>query len=333
MILPNVSKFGEGWHRLTRLWLAAIVFALLVLGLAGQPVLAQSSETGAEVHTVQAGETLREIAESYGTTWQNMAAVNRMLDPNALEVGQVLQIFGQAPPDFVADYLAEDYVFPTVSPTAVAATSVPVLPGVYSATGETYIVQAGDTLGQIAAAYGVPLTALIEVNNITNPSYIYVGQPIVIAAPAVPPAPAAPYAEGKVILVSISEQYLWAYENGQVYVESFVTTGRPRADTPTGTYAVLTKYTDYRFISPYPEGHEFYYNSQVSNYSLRYTWDGYHIHDAPWRSDYGPGTNAPHVDSLGRQQTGSIGCTNVTAAAMATLFEWAEVGTPIVIVD
>jgi lipoprotein-anchoring transpeptidase ErfK/SrfK len=136
-----------------------------------------------------------------------------------------------------------------------------------------------------------------------------------------------------VILVSVSEQYLWAYEDGEIVVQSFVTTGRPRADTPTGTYQVLVKYTDYKFISPYPEGHEFYYNSQMSNYSLRYTWDGYHIHDAPWRSDYGPGTNVPHQDSLGRWQTGSIGCVNVAAGAMERLFEWAEVGTPVVVVD
>ncbi|MEX1020867.1 MAG: LysM peptidoglycan-binding domain-containing protein [Litorilinea sp.] len=291
------------------------------------------------VHVVQADETLRTIAESYGTTWQDVAAINRLENPNILEVGQVLRIFGEIPSDFVADYLRPDYdfsdmpVYTATVDSALGNAAPPVLPGTYVATDEVYSVQAGDTLGQIATAYGVPLSALIQVNNIENPTYIYVGQTIVIAAPAVPPAPAAPIAEGKVILVSVSQQYLWAYENGQVVVESFVTTGRPRADTPLGTWAVLVKYTDYQFVSPYPEGHEFYYNSQMSNYSLRYTWDGYHIHDAPWRSDYGPGTNVPHQDSLGRTQTGSIGCTNVTAAAMAQLYEWAEVGTPVVVVE
>jgi LysM repeat protein len=286
--------------------------------------VAESESVAPTVHVVQPGETLREIAESYGTTWEAMAAINRLPNANALEVGQALTIFGEIPEDYVAEVDA-------VAEWAAINTSV--LPDAYAATDVVHIVEAGDTLGQIAARYGVPLHALIQVNNIENPSVIHVGQRIVIAGPAIPPAPEAPQAEGKVILVSVSEQYLWAYEDGEIVVQSFVTTGRPRADTPTGTYQVLVKYTDYKFISPYPEGHEFYYNSQMSNYSLRYTWDGYHIHDAPWRSDYGPGTNVPHQDSLGRWQTGSIGCVNVTAGAMERLFEWAEVGTPVVVVD
>lgn len=143
--------------------------------------------------------------------------------------------------------------------------------------------------------------------------------------------PAAPTQVGKVILISIAQQHLWAFENGRLVLQTPVTTGRPGADTPVGTYNVLAKYSPYRFISPYPPGHEFYYDPVDSNYSLRITWNGHHIHDAPWRSDYGSGTNLPHTNSRGQWATGSIGCVNVPTSAMAQLYQWADDGIQVVI--
>jgi LasA protease len=55
---------------------------------------------------------------------------------------------------------------------------------------ETYTVQSGDTLGQIAARYGLALDALITANQITNPDLLYPGQVLIIPAPT--PAGSAP---------------------------------------------------------------------------------------------------------------------------------------------
>ncbi len=44
----------------------------------------------------------------------------------------------------------------------------------------TYTVQQGDLLGGIAQTFGVPLGALIEVNNLDNPDLIQIGQEILI---------------------------------------------------------------------------------------------------------------------------------------------------------
>ncbi len=41
---------------------------------------------------------------------------------------------------------------------------------------QTYTIQAGDTLAEIAAAYGVSVDALADANGITNPDQIEVGQ-------------------------------------------------------------------------------------------------------------------------------------------------------------
>lgn len=70
---------------------------------------------------------------------------------------------------------------------------------------QTYTVKAGDTLGAIARRLGVPLHLLIEVNQITDPNRIRVGQVLQVpgmttdtrehpAPPAAAPTPAAPAA-------------------------------------------------------------------------------------------------------------------------------------------
>ena len=37
-------------------------------------------------------------------------------------------------------------------------------------------MQSGDTLSEIAAAYGLPIPAIMEANGITNPDAIFAGQ-------------------------------------------------------------------------------------------------------------------------------------------------------------
>ncbi len=46
------------------------------------------------------------------------------------------------------------------------------------ANGGTYVVQPGDTLGQIAAQLGIPVEHLARYNGITDPNLIYSGQPL-----------------------------------------------------------------------------------------------------------------------------------------------------------
>src|SRR5262245_38575364 len=55
-----------------------------------------------------------------------------------------------------------------------------------------HVVQRGDTLGTIAESLGMTVDALAELNNIGDPSMIYVGQRLLI--PANGGAPAAPLA-------------------------------------------------------------------------------------------------------------------------------------------
>jgi LysM repeat protein len=47
---------------------------------------------GAASYTVQSGDTLSKIAAAHGTTWQKLAALNKIKDPKKIHVGQVLQL-------------------------------------------------------------------------------------------------------------------------------------------------------------------------------------------------------------------------------------------------
>ncbi|MBR6021116.1 MAG: LysM peptidoglycan-binding domain-containing protein [Kiritimatiellae bacterium] len=52
-----------------------------------------------------------------------------------------------------------------------------------SSTGIEHVVQPGETLSQIAAAYGVKMDIIARVNNISNPASIRVGQKLFIPDP------------------------------------------------------------------------------------------------------------------------------------------------------
>ncbi len=65
---------------------------------------------------------------------------------------------------------------PTVTPTAPVET--PVAAPTAPATPSYYIVQPGDTLGEIAARFGRGVNELAEYNKIRNPNLIFIGQRI-----------------------------------------------------------------------------------------------------------------------------------------------------------
>ncbi len=112
--------------------------------------------------TVQWGDTLSGIAALCGTTVNAIRAANPGLGW-WLYAGQTLYIPSGSSPSYPP------------------------------ATGGTYVVRAGDTLGKIASRMGTSLSALLAVNpQIKNPSLIYVGQVINLPSGTNPPPPPPP---------------------------------------------------------------------------------------------------------------------------------------------
>ena len=133
----------------------------------------------------------------------------------------------------------------------------------------------------------------------------------------------------KVILVSTESQTLRAYEHGVLVRETYVTTGRPELPTVHGIFHVYNKVTPFQFISPWPAGSPYYYAPSWVRYWMPF-FEGYGLHDSPWRSVYGPGTNLPH-DSDPGEPVGSHGCVNIPLPAMTWLWNWAPTGTTVLI--
>ena len=173
-----------------------------------------------------------------------------------------------------------------------------------------------------------------------------------------PGVPAPPSASGRVILVSLERQQLWAYENGALAFTVLVETGRPELPTPTGVYNIFLKScSDLRwqsntgptsmhnpacgehagdgyqemFTSPWPKGSPNWYAPTHINYALAFKDGGFYLHDAWWHQRFGPGSNVPHQLSNGDWETGSHGCVGMTTADTEKLYRWAPIGTAVYI--
>ena len=108
------------------------------------PAAAQENNGNVTIHVVQRGETLFRIAQRYGVTVNDLALMNGIVNPSNIKVGQRI--------------LVPNGELPEVE-----------LP-------KTHTVQAGETLQSIANFFHVPIQELIDQNEISNPSTIYVGQ-------------------------------------------------------------------------------------------------------------------------------------------------------------
>jgi hypothetical protein len=134
---------------------------------------------------------------------------------------------------------------------------------------------------------------------------------------------AALYGVGKVIVVSTDQERLVALQDGVVVLNTLVTTGRPSLPTVLGTFHIFRKYSPYCMSSPWPAGSPYYWSGCAKmSYAMEFESSGYFIHDAPWRSHYGPGSDS--------ENGGTHGCVNVMLQQMTWLYNWTPVDTTVI---
>jgi hypothetical protein len=97
----------------------------------------------------------------------------------------------------------------------------------------------------------------------------------------------------------------------------------------TSDAAPPVKRSHFMMHSPWPEEDPRWFPDSWVNYAVLFERSGYFIHDAPWRSAYGPGTNLVYNPGVG--WVGTHGCVNVPQDAEAKLFGWADLGTPVTV--
>lgn len=270
------------------------------------PVQVASAVTGG-THVIQRGETLASIARTYGLSWTDLATANDIASPNLIYAGQQLTIpNGAAQPVAVAPV--------TVDPAPIAAQPVAAQPVTATGTQGTHTVQPGEGLASIARLYGLSWPTLAAANNIANPNTIYSGQVLVIPASdgtvtqTYSPAPAQPTTSaGKEIVVDLSDQRVYAYENGQLVRNVLVSTGLYDTPTVQGNYRIYVKYDSQTMTGPG------YYLPGVPY--VMYFYQGYSLHGTYWHSSFG--------------QPMSHGCVNMPTPEAQWVYTWAEIGTPV----
>jgi LysM repeat protein len=173
--LTKVTASAEGGTRTLQATPIPVGGSTTTTATAPQPVVVSTSDASAAgqsfTYSVVAGDTLAVIASRFNTTPERIVQLNGLKDPNVLALGQQLKIPGKAP-----------------SAGAGSTTTGGGTTGTGAATS-TYTVQAGDTLGKIAVRYGTTVTALLQLNGLTNPDVLAIGQKLKVpgtsgAAPA-----------------------------------------------------------------------------------------------------------------------------------------------------
>jgi lipoprotein-anchoring transpeptidase ErfK/SrfK len=119
----------------------------------------------------------------------------------------------------------------------------------------------------------------------------------------------------KEIRVNVDEQALAALENGEPVYTFDIVSGKPDKETLVGTFKIFRKHEKYTSKT---------YGSEMP-YTMFFTDDGKAIH----------GTNMAtlrsYLHTYLTESVGSQGCIGLTDDNAKLLFDWAPVGTPVVV--
>jgi hypothetical protein len=118
----------------------------------------------------------------------------------------------------------------------------------------------------------------------------------------------------KQIIVDLSEQRVYAYQDGLLYHTTLASTGKRSTPTPTGTFSILAKVPLKRY-SGTSSGH--YYNYPNVHWNLLFDKRGYFFHEAYWHNLFGTER--------------SKGCVNLRLEDAKILYDWADIGTTVTV--
>jgi len=124
----------------------------------------------------------------------------------------------------------------------------------------------------------------------------------------------------KEILVDRSEQKLYAYENGQLFMETDISTGLELTPTPRGIFTVFKKTPSRYMQGPLPNLiDQQYYDLPGVPWNLYFTDGGAVIHGAYWHNSFG--------------NRYSHGCVNLPTEKARDLYNWTPLGTKVTVKD
>ncbi|MGN0536758.1 MAG: LysM peptidoglycan-binding domain-containing protein [Acutalibacteraceae bacterium] len=106
-------------------------------------------------YVVQPGDSLWKIAKRFGTNIDTIVRMNGIIDPDKIYPRQVLRIWIEEEEEKVPEESVGE-------------------------EGNTYVVQSGDTLYIIAQRFGTTVPNLININGLSNPDRLNIGDRLII---------------------------------------------------------------------------------------------------------------------------------------------------------
>ncbi len=208
---------------------------------------------------------------------------------------------------YIGNPLTEEYELGSVSYQVFERGMVALEPG-----GSPYLMPVGEL---IAVRYGIDTSPVAQGNLPIYSEELFVPPPdptpAAVASSMVEPDPNAE----RWIQVSLSQQYLVAWQGDVPVWEGYISTGREGFETPPGSYRILSKLESQTMEGVL--GGEYYNVPDVPDV-MYFTDRGHALHGTYWHANFG----APM----------SHGCVNLPMDAADWMYGWAEVGTRVEIV-
>ncbi|HEY4527185.1 MAG TPA: L,D-transpeptidase family protein [Candidatus Paceibacterota bacterium] len=123
----------------------------------------------------------------------------------------------------------------------------------------------------------------------------------------------------KRIIIDRSEQMLYAYDVTELFMQEQISTGLELTPTPRGTFRVFRKTPSRYMQGPIPNISEKVFDLPGVPWNLYFTEQGAVIHGAYWHDHFG--------------EQWSNGCVNLPPEKAKQLYEWADIGTIVVVRD
>ncbi|KND49265.1 MAG: hypothetical protein AB203_02620 [Parcubacteria bacterium C7867-008] len=132
-------------------------------------------------------------------------------------------------------------------------------------------------------------------------------------------SPATVSSTTKRILIDRSEQVLYAYDGGSLFLQASISTGLDLTPTPRGIFTVYRKTPSRYMQGPLPGISDQYYDLPGVPWNIYFTKEGGAIHGAYWHTMFG--------------KQWSHGCVNLPPDIAKKLYEWTPLGTTVLVQD
>jgi lipoprotein-anchoring transpeptidase ErfK/SrfK len=265
-------------------------------------------------------------ADSGATLPLGVAPAGAIFEPASATIAQVIRVRDAY--SGAASFLNRNSLTPVDAPAALAA------PGrwwgkvtVDGAKLRSAPHAQAPVVGQLPAGSPLVVSAWVVGDQIAldNPAwaqlndhtFIYSAGFRPVDVPSAPPLPVDAPASGRWIDINLTQQVLVAYDGRSLVRMVRTSTGRPGFETPPGMYAIQRRVASETMTSAGIAGAS-YYVPHV-RWTQYFSADGMALHENYWKA----------ADTFGIPS--SHGCAGLVSADAQFFWDWATVGTPIVI--